>query len=233
MLNITYAPDDADIAERLKDDLAEANQKFDAYILVVLISHASVRDKSVLKAIDAALANKHRVLPVRLDKTPVPKSIAQLEVVNLTGGYHIGKVLAGLRQVNKPDTHQRNRRFGLFLFGLVALVFVIAMVSLATGFVAPPNDEFATEQALQNAQIEIFVFPTLDPLMPRTTADAEVFPLTVEAANSHNAPLLMMTATALPRNRQATQDSIATAAHLTSTARAEATQQAATSTPDG
>jgi hypothetical protein len=93
-------------------------------------------------------------------------------------------------------------------------------MGLMGGYIGMPVDEFSTEAAIQEAMIETLTFPTLDPLMPRTTQDAENFPLTVEAANTRNAPLLMMTATALPGHLQATQAAIATAADMTSTARA-------------
>lgn len=222
MLNITYAPDDADLAERMQQDLTTANETFDANILIVLVSPASVRDKSVLKTISASRSYNHIILPVMVSRTELPDALSKLETVDLTKGYQFNTVMTALRRaVTGQDTRRRNRRIGWILLALVLISFIVSIMSIMTGVVGVPVDEFATENAIQESMIETLTFPTLDPLMPRTTQDAENFPLTVEAANTRNAPLLMMTATALPHNLQATQDAIATSAAMTSTARAE------------
>jgi hypothetical protein len=221
MLNITYAPDDSDIAERIQKDLAQANETFDTNILIVLVSPASATDKSVLKAIYDAIAQQQVVLPVMLRQTALPEPLRQMGVVDLTGGYRFETVKMALRKaVTGQDRRRRNARIGWFLLVLVMLSFVISVVSLARGYVGVPVNEFQTEAAIQDSMIETLTFPTLDPLMPRTTQDAMNFPRTVEAANTRNAPLLMMTATALPGNLQASQEAFLTVEASTLTARA-------------
>jgi hypothetical protein len=222
MLNITYAPDDADLAERIQKDLTTANETLDGNILIVLVSPTSVQDKSVLKAINSARSDNHIILPVMVSRTDLPDTLKQFETVDLTKGYQFSTLLAGMRRaIAGQDTRRKNMRIAWVLLALITLSFVASIVGLMTGMVGVPVDEFNTEAAIQESMIETLTFPTLDPLMPRTTQDAENFPMTVEAANTRNAPLLMMTATALPLNLQATQDAIATAADMTSTARAE------------
>jgi hypothetical protein len=145
----------------------------------------------------------------------------------LTGRYHNNTIKSAQRRASGGQTtRRRNTLIGTILLVLVMLSFTASVIGLATGYIGVPLDEFSTEAAIQNGMIETLIFPTLDPLMPRTTQDAENFPLTVAAANTRNAPLLMMTATALPRNQQATQAAFMTIEAATSTARAEATSEA-------
>jgi hypothetical protein len=222
MLNITYAPDEANLAERIQQDLAATNETLNGNILIVLVSPASVQDKTVLKAIHAARSDKHIILPVMVSRTALPDVLAQLETVDFTKGYQLDTLLTALRRaIAGHSTRRKNLLIGAVLLVLILISFTASIYGLMTGIVGVPVDEFSTEAAIQESMIETLVFPTLDPLMPRTTQDAENFPMTVEAANTRNAPFLMMTATALPRNLQATQDAIATAAVMTSTASAE------------
>ncbi|MDQ7025092.1 MAG: hypothetical protein Q9P01_02685 [Anaerolineae bacterium] len=233
MLNITYAPNDAALAERMQKELSKTTETFDANILIILVSPTSVTDKSVLKALDTAIAQKHSLLPVIVEKTTLPQSIRHVEAVDLTKGYDFNAVMIALRQrKNGQDIRRRNTRIAWGLFSIVLLSFVISVYGLSTGYIGVPVDEFSTEAAEQQRMIETFTFPTLDPLMPRTTQDAQNFPRTVEAANTRNAPLLMLTASALPANLQATQEAFLTIEAATLTARADMTSIAATETPE-
>lgn len=232
MLNITYALDDAELAERMQKELSHINVTFDANILIILVSPASIADKSVLAAINTGITKKYTLLPVILKKATLPQPLRHLEAVDLTKKDDFSAVITALKKAKRSqDSSRRNTLIGWGLFGIVLLSFVISIIGLATGYVGVPVDEFSTEAAIQERMIETFTFPTLDPLMPRTTQDAQNFPLTVEAANTRNAPLLMLTATALPRNLQATQAAFLTIEAATLTARAETTAIAPTATP--
>lgn len=218
MLHITYAASDAAVAERLRDDLTKAKLLLERDVLVVLVTPDALHDKEVTATIDKAIANQEAIVPVILADVALPAALADLPSVNLTKGYRSGPVIRAMRRAAfGPEVAASNRRLFFYLGFIVLVVFVIAMGSLATGTVAVPESEFATENAIREAQIESFTFPTLDPLMPRTTDDAIAFPQTVEAANTRNAPLLVATATALVENRQATE----TARSATQTAAAE------------
>lgn len=217
MLHITYAPDDADLAERMKNDLAAANLSLDQNILIVLMTPESMQDKTVMKAINDAIAHKHLILPIKLREASLPDAINHLRPVDLTRGYKFGPIIKAVRRAALGEsTVASNRRLFFYLAALVIIVFGISIGALATNIVAFPEDEIATENAIRNATIDALTFPTLDPLMPRTTADAMAFPQTVEAANTRNAPLLAATATALLENQQATE----TAREATQTAAA-------------
>lgn len=206
MLHITYAPDDVDIAERMKNDLSAANLTVEQNILIVLITPESAQDKSVNRAISEAIENDHIVLPVMLRTAPLPSQISHITPIDLTKGYQFSKIIKAVRSATiGQDVLTSNRRLLFYLMALVLLIFGISVGSLATGLVAVPEEELANEQATRDAQISTLTFPTLDPLMPRTTQDALDFPLTVEAANTRNAPLLMATATAIVENQQATE----------------------------
>jgi hypothetical protein len=221
MLNITYAPDDADMAERIQNDLTQTNENIDTNTLIVLVSPASVTDKSVLKAINDALAHHHTVLPVIVRRAELPESIRRLQTVDMTRGYNFSTLQSALRKaVTGRDVRRRNSRIGWFLLVLVLLSFGVSIIGLARGYIGMPINEFQTEAAIQDSMIETLTFPTLDPLMPRTTEDAINFPRTVEAANTRNAPLLILTATALPAHLQASQEAFLTIEAATLTARA-------------
>lgn len=217
MLHITYAPDDADIAERLKNDLAAANLALNQNMLIVLVTPASMQDNTVLKAIDDAMRHEHLILPIKLRAAELPSAVDHLRPLDLSKGYNFAPIQRAVRNAAiGKDVQSSNRRLLFYLGALAFIIFAIAIGSLASGIVAVPEDEFATENAIREQQIESFTFPTLDPLMPRTTDDAVAFPQTVEAANTRNAPLLMATATAIVENQQATQ----TAREATQTAAA-------------
>lgn len=229
MLNITYAPDDADIAERIQKDLAQANEDYDTNTLIVLVSPASVTDKSVLKAIHDARSHNHIILPVIVHRAELPESLRTLPAVTMTDGYNFNMIQSALRKAaTGQGVRRRNLRIGWVLLVLVLLSFVISIIGLSTGYIGMPVNEFQTEAAIQESMIETLTFPTLNPLMPRTTEDALNFPRTVEAASTRNAPFLMQTATALPANLQASQEAFATVEAATLTARAitpEATEE--------
>ena len=227
MLQITYSPADAGIAGKMQQDLSRANFQPEQAVLIVLLSPNSVTDSEVLNAVEHALSQDTLIVLVLLQKCTVPDMLRRYKHIDLTDGYDSQKFMYRVRRaLVEHRTKWANRRLLIGLLLIVIFVFSVAVWSISTGIIAFPKDEFATENALQQQMIETYTYPTLNPLMPRTTEDALAFPRTVEAANTRNAPLLRATASALPRDRQATQDAIATSADLTLTARAEATQTA-------
>lgn len=227
MLNITYALNDAKLAETIQKDLSAGGLRLERPILVVLITPESVADETVQKSIRDALKADHRILPVLIRDAKLPESIAGLKTLDLRGGYKGDKLVLAVKRLDLgEDLMKSNQRYLFWLSSAALLVFVIAIGSLATGITGPPTNEYATENALREGQIETLVFPTLDGFMPRTTQDAIGFPLTVEANPTRNRPFLIGTATALPLNRQATQSALETSIVETEAARMTATQQA-------
>ncbi len=226
MLNITYAVSDVDLAERLQHDLSQNSIRLEKPLLIVLITPDAVEDSSVKTAIAHALNEKHTIVPLMVERAPLPDTIADLKAHTIQRDYDLQRILHIVRRADIGDrVLASNRRILLYLGVVVAIIFGVAVWTLATGIIAPPTDEYATENAIRVQQIETLTFPTLDAYMPRSTQDALAFPQTVEAANTRNAPLLAASATAQPRSLQASATAQQDAVIATSTARAQATRQ--------
>lgn len=227
MLNIVYPPSAANLAEKMQTDLGRMSLKLEKHYTFVLVNADTTADSGVQHATDLALEDKHIVVPVLLDDSPVPDKLEDQPVLDMRRGYKRGKLIDHVRrlELGRPVL-QRNTRLLLILGGTTLVIFVVGILSIASGFVRPPLDEFATEEAINNAMIEEFLIPTLEGVLPRTTEDALNFPATVQAQPTRNRVYLALTGTALPLDRQATLDAIATAAPMTETARAEATATA-------
>ncbi len=236
MLNITYAPNDAETAEQMQADLAEANLNLVNHILLVLMTPDALADDGVQNAIRLARKEGHRIALVLLRPTDLPPSLQDLPTLNLSSGYNTRRLTRFvLRADLEAQVRRANTRVLFYLVAAVVLVFVASIWALTTGVVAPPDDEFATENAIIDNQIQTITFPTLDAFQPRTTQDALDFPATASALQEENEdiyPFLVGTATALPANQNATQNAIATSAVQTQAARDAAATPAAEATPE-
>lgn len=220
MLQITYTENDSKIAKQMQQDLSDAQLRLQHRILIVLISPDAVTDEAVLSSINKAINEKQVLAPIILQDATLPESLGDKMSLDLREGYKKNKVVQFVNRVDiGKDRLKRNRQWLFYVSVVVLLVFIVSLTTLASGFIAPPFDEFATERALQDAQIETVVAPQLEAVRPRTTEDAESFPATVEAANDNLQPFMIGTATAIPLDRLAT-DTAREAIIATSTAEA-------------
>lgn len=232
MLNIGFTPKDEKLAQTMQNDLAAASLRLEHSILLVLLNQSALADDNLLKAIKTAENDKQIIAPVLLEKVALPENLKGLENLELSNGYDKNKLIAFVKSTDiSQEVKNRNRRLLFYVGSAALLVFAISIASLVSGIVAAPNAEFATENALQDAQIETVVAPELEAARPRTTEDALAFPATVEAARRQLRPFLIGTATAIPLERQSTQEAMQTQAVQTSTAileqaNAEATPEA-------
>lgn len=231
MLTITYATNDAALAEQMQHELAESGLWLEQHMLIVLLTPDSAVDKTVLQAVNTAKKEGHVILPVLLHATALPQEIAHLKPLDLTRGYDLKKLVQAINRADLGEAKRSsNLRLSFYVGAAALLVFLVAIGTLATGVIAPPTDEYATENALREGQIATIIFPTLDAFSPRTTEDAIGFPMTVEAVQTRVRPFLILSATAQPQSQQATQDALATSIVATEAARAEGTA-AALATP--
>jgi hypothetical protein len=222
MLNISYTPKDEKTAEAMQKDLTAIGMRLEHSILLVLLNSEALADEALMQAIKKAQSEKQVIAPVLLQKVVLPENLKGLSSLDFSKGYDKDKLLAFVKAADiSEDVKARNRRLLFYVGGAALLVFVISIASLMSGIVAAPNNEFATENALQDAQIEIVVAPELEMLRPRTTEDAIAFPATVEAARRQLQAYLVGTATAIPLERQATESARETQIVETSTAIAE------------
>jgi hypothetical protein len=234
MLNIAFHPTDQALAEKLRADLGQTYIRLEKPMLIVLLSPAALADAEVSRSAQQALAEGSRVaviLPQALASLPAPYD--GLPTFSAPNGQYAMKAL--LAYLNRVDLGQarlaRSRALLLSMLAAVAVMFVLALWGVGSGQVRFPSSEYATDDALAFGQIQTLTFPTLDPLMPRSTEDALAFPATVQAAPTRNRPFLAETATALPRNLAATQEAIASSAPMTMQAQTQAAQASPTPSP--
>lgn len=218
MLQLTYTESDSEIAEQMRQDLSEAHIRLQHRILIVLISPESVADSSVIGSIHKAINEKQLIAPVILKAASLPESLNGLMTLDLQKGYKKDKLI---QFVDRVDIGQerlgRNRRWAFYVSVVILLVFIVSISTLSTGIIAPPLDEFATEKALEDAQVETVIAPQLEMVQPHTTQDAENFPSTLEAVSEQLRPFVIATATALP-NEFATDMAYETVIAVTLTA---------------
>ncbi|MEL7436534.1 MAG: hypothetical protein AAFN11_21515 [Chloroflexota bacterium] len=223
MINITYALNDAQTAEQIQQDLSVANIRLNHDMLIVLITPDSVEDESVQNAIASAKAEGHISVPLILRKAVLPASISQVPALKQLSGYRKQPLLQFIQQADLgEETRTGNRRLLLYVGAVALAMFIISLGAIGSGVVAFPEDEYATENAIREQQINTIVAPQIEGLRPRTTQDAENFQTTLEAVSNEDLlPFIIGTATAIPESIQATNEARATNAFATDTAATE------------
>lgn len=205
---MTYAQADADLANRIQNDLRRDSRAAVLQghsILIVLISPAANGDNAVQQAIADALQRRVAVVPVLASAAPMPASLRPVEPVDFSSGYAISALMARLESVvtntppsrytpreRTPELMASNRRIGYVLLVIVAAAFLGGVYLIGVVGVSFPSDEYATVEAEVLATQQGFAAEFL----PRSTEDAANFPATVQAAPTRLRPLLVTTATA-------------------------------------
>ncbi len=215
-ITVISAPGDAALADRVRQDLQAAGYALvdtppaeAGHILVAVLSPAGGSDPAVNAAITTALDNGQHVLPVLAQAAPLPKWIDHLAVLDFSDHYDaeaLRQYAAALAapgaarplKVITPRVQAANRRAGLWLGALAVLWLVIGLVLVGVFHVQAPLEEFNTVDTLEAATIQAAVGRNL----PRSTQEAENFPLTIEAAPTAQRPLLIATGTALVATRE-------------------------------
>lgn len=218
-IKITFDPAQRELAQRISDDLKASNLRLDGRYLIALVTPALVADEAAVNEMASAQSKGYQIVPAVVQAAELPAHINALPPVDISDKYRKDKLRTHLRQVDiTPAVKRRNRLLTVGLVAIIAVVFIWAVTGLATGQMGPPQDEFATEFAVQQAMIDEMMRPTLAGFMPRSTTDAEGFPQTMEAVSTRVQPYLMQTATEQAASIQATQAAISTSAVQTQTA---------------
>lgn len=227
MLNITYSPSDAHTAEQIQADLSALNMRLDNPVLIALLTPDSIKDEAVIAAINQSKKEGHVIVPVILRQTILPDSLKAENVLDLSKKYDKKKLIQFVKQADiGKETHAKNRRYLYVVGGIVLLMFVISLVSISSGIVVFPVDEYATENALRDAQVNTIVAPQIEVLRPRTTEDALNFDMTLEAVdNDELLPFIIGTATAIPEQIQATSEARMTQAFATEMAETQSAEE--------
>jgi hypothetical protein len=195
---ITFAPGDAPLAERLQHDLKDAGDK----VLIAVLSPEAVSNPGVQKAIEGALDASQHIVIVMATSTPLPKLIDHVDVVDFTQGYKIDELRERLAYLSGPNapkpirvltqsTRRANRRVAYWLGAAAIVWFVIGIVFVMSGGKMPKSEYDAVDTSAAE-QVEMIIGRNV----PRSTAEAEGFPLTLQAAPTRQIPFLIGTVTA-------------------------------------
>ena len=203
MIRITYTDEQKALAERIRDDLA-AEIPAAQSLLIVLVSAASNTDPVVQAELAAALEAGERVLPILADGAPLPRALETRPALDFSRSYSRARLLAAVTTAttSRADLRRANRRALAVIGALAALMFTVAIVTMVGGIVGFPVAEYNEEATFQAQWIDGLIRETLEAVEPRTTADAQNFAATHEAAPTRLFYYIRGTATALAAEQE-------------------------------
>lgn len=204
MIRITYSNEQAALAERIRDDLALAVETSPP-LLIVLVSAASNADPVVQAELSSAKAAGQRILPILAEDVALPPALDTLPALDFSRGYYRERLQEQVARAATPRAELRraNRRALTVIALLAALMFGLAIASMASGIVAFPVAEYNEEATFQAQWIDGLIRETLEAVQPRTTQDAANFAATHEAAPTRLFYYIRETATALAAEQEA------------------------------
>ena len=199
MIRITYAPEQKPLALQIRDDLSGLPELSQA-LLIVLVSSKSKADPQVQAEIEKAQGERAHILPILSENIALPASLENRVCLDFSGGYDRERLLRQLEQaaMRSPDIRRANRRALTVIGGIALLMFAIALIAIAGGFVAFPVAEYNEEATFQALWIGGLIGQTLEYVQPRSTEDALNFSATHQAAPTRLYLYIRETATALP-----------------------------------
>ena len=200
MIRITYSREQKPLAERIRDDLSDRYQ-LSRPLLVVLVSRQSMADPHVQAELEKARADRVHIVPILCEDIDLPPALEGRKSLNFSAGYDRERLLRRLTQstMTPTDIRRANRRALTVISGIALLMFGIALIAIASGFVAFPVAEYNEEATFQAQWIGGLIGETLAYVQPRTTEDALNFAATHEAAPTRLYLYIRETATALPK----------------------------------
>jgi hypothetical protein len=214
IISLLHGASDAKLAARIRADLeAEGMTIGDDGVAVVILSQQSVEDQAIQAQLVAALdANRH-VVPIITQPVELPRLIDNLQPLNFSSGYNREQLLERVKRLSAPDapsplvTHtprvkKANQRAGFIMAGVVAAMFLLALVGVSLGVFQAPADEFAGVET----QVILTRNYYIDRYIPRNTDEALNFPATLEGVvgGSTVQPYLILTATGIVEYAEAT-----------------------------
>jgi len=203
MIRITYSAEQQGLAEQIRDDLAGAAAPAQP-ILLVLVSAPSNSDPTVQAEIRQAQQKGSRIIPILAENTALPELLAGYRALDFAAGYHRRRLWRSLSQaaMTKAEVRQANRRALMVIAGIALLMFGLAIVTLMSGLIAFPVDEYNHEATFQAQWIHGMIGETLEAAQPRSTQDALHFEATLAAAPTRLFLYIRATATAMPKRQE-------------------------------
>lgn len=226
MIDIIYTLADEALAKTIHDDLLTSTLTADRKLTIALLSAAALDDPVMMRQVKELRMVQRAFAPVMIERIDLPDKLNQHLMLDLSAGYDKEQLLQFLHRVHEhPDQRRNNQRLFFAVGALVLLMFIISLFAISSGVVQFPVDEYATENAARDAQVQTLVAPNLEGLRPRNTQDALNFEITVTAMdNDKLMPFLVGTATAIPIQIHATNDARSTQIVGTEAAQTQAAQ---------
>jgi hypothetical protein len=200
MITLAYAPADAKLGGQLKGDLERVGYALSEKVgrgkdalLIALISEQGNRDSNVQAKIEQALDQHIHIIPVMASTAPLPALINNLPPMDFTeGSYPFEALQAAIDALTSPDAprpltaltpskRRSNRQTGLILMIPVLVMFVAGLYLVGVMGVQYPQSEYDIQETARVQQRNTLIGPTLEVVLPRTTADALAFDTTVQA----------------------------------------------------
>ncbi len=202
-IRITYALEDSQLAEQIRDDLT-ASFHSARPALIVLASAAALSNAQVQAEIEDARQERAPILPILLEKVDLPPTLSGLNALDFSGGYQRDRLLSRLAQMTptRDKVRRANRRALAIIATIAVAMFALALFALASGMVGFPVAEYNEDATFQAQWVDGLIRETLEHVQPRSTADALNFPATYAAAPTRVQLYVRGTATALPSERQ-------------------------------
>jgi hypothetical protein len=203
MINITYSADQKALAERIRNDLANAGFQPEVPVLLVLVSAVSNNDPTVQAEITRSIKKAVSIIPILAEDVTLPESLDVYKPLNFVGSYKWQSLMTRLSQttMNSDDVKKANRRAFLVIGAIALLMFFAGIYGIASGTVAFPVDEYNEEATFQAEWVNGLIVETLEYVQPHTTQDANNFDATLESAPTRLYLYIRGTATALPNSQ--------------------------------
>jgi len=200
MINITYSADQKALAEKIRNDLANAGFQPEQPVLLVLVSAESNNDPMVQDEINRAIKKAVSIIPILAEDVTLPESLDVYKPLNFSGSYKWQSLMTRLAQttMNSDDVKKANRKALLVIGSIAFVMFLVGIYGIASGTVAFPVEEYNEEATFQAEWVNGLISETLEFVQPHTTQDATNFEATLEAAPTRLYLYIRETATAMP-----------------------------------
>ncbi len=197
-ITVAYAAADEDTALRLANDLQDAGYTLAAPspdgMLVAVVSPAALDDNELRSTIVNALDGEVPLVVVETAPTTLPDLVQHIERAQLHSGYSFQRVQDAIQRARTPDEitqAQRNVRFGVIFGVAIVLLFIGYTVAIAVFDIEAPVEEFQELYTRDAATVNAFA----QELVPRSTAQAADFELTLEGVNRDLSTVVVATVT--------------------------------------
>ncbi|MDX1993419.1 MAG: LytR C-terminal domain-containing protein [bacterium] len=218
VVTVLNNPAEAALSARIRSDLTGAGfqvtdtvQPGKDTITLYILSAAAAEDAPLQEQVVHALENNQHLLPVLAANVPLPRLINHLQPLDFSQRYDAKALVERLNKLSAPDAppplvvltprkRDANRRVGIALGVLIAVVLVVSVWGMLAGLIGFPEEEYRENAEQEQRAINFYI----DNALPRDSQQAQNFPVTIEAMPTMAQQPLIATATAIANGVQGT-----------------------------